>query len=276
MTEGRQGPADPSDPAGTVALRADSLFFSLAQTTDELLQSYRLVYRNYLRAEYIDPHPSGMRYSAYNALPSTVTFVAKLRETVVTTASVVFDSPLGLPMDDIYKDEVDELRSRGARLCEVTMLADRRRAGMRTIPSILQLFKLAFHYTFGREGMTDITITINPSHEGFYTRYLPFTDLAGLRYYPAVKDAPALAKRLRLPETIEKHKDHKLYDFFMGSPTPGEVLEAGKRFTAEELRELFVVTRDILPNLGNAKIDYIRGCYPDYDFEAILEPVKEK
>jgi hypothetical protein len=125
---------------GRVALRSDSLLFSLAQTTDELFQAYSLVYRNYLRAEYIDPHASEMRYSSHNALPQTVTLVAKLRSSVVTTASIVFDSPLGLPMDSIYHDELEQLRRERARLCEVTMLADRRRAGMRTIPSILALF----------------------------------------------------------------------------------------------------------------------------------------
>ena len=107
----------PFDRSGRVALRADSLLFSLAQSTDELLQAYQLVYRNYLRAEYIDPHPSEMRYSAYNALPSTATFVAKLRNSVVTTASIVFDSPLGLPMDAIYHDELEELRARTTRAC---------------------------------------------------------------------------------------------------------------------------------------------------------------
>ncbi len=265
----------PFDQLGRVAVQADSLLFRIAQTTDELVQAYKLVYRNYLRAEYIDPHPSEMRYSAFNVLPQTSTFVAKLRDSVVTTASIVFDSPLGLPMDLIYHDELDDLRRAGARLAEVTMLADRRRAGMRTIPSLLQLFKLVLHYTLRQEHVTDVVITINPSHDAFYTRYLPFDNLAGLRYYPSVKNAPALAKRSHLAELTDRTKWARLYDFFMQMESPDLVLATKKRWTEQELRDLFVIRRNILPRLPEPQLDYVRSCYPQYDFDKILAPAGE-
>ena len=276
MTQDIEGKSFLLDPLGRIALRADSLLFSLAQATDELTQSFKLVYRNYLRAEYIDPHPSNMRYSAHNMLPSTTTFVAKLRDAVVTTATVVFDSPLGLPLETIYHEEVEELRRQHARLCEVTMLADRRRTGMRTIPSILQLFKLILHYTLKFEKATDLVITINPSHEGFYTRYLPFDDLAGLKYYPSVKNAPALAKRAHLADLSDRSKWRRLYEFFMETPPPEEVFKAQKkRFTEDELRDLFVVKRNILPRLPDFAIEHVKSCYPDCDFDKILAPTEK-
>jgi len=133
VTDEADDPLQPDlsgDSVTRLARRADSLLFSLAQTTDEITQAYRLVYKNYLRSEYIDPHPSEMRYTVFNALPKTATFIARLRDAVTTTASVIFDSPLGLPLEAIYHEEVDELRRNNARLCEVTMLADRRRADL--------------------------------------------------------------------------------------------------------------------------------------------------
>lgn len=266
---------DGIDSLGSIALRADALHFTVAQSTDELAQAYRLVYKNYLRAEYIDPHSSEMRYSAHNALPSTVTFVAKLDDAVVTTASIVFDSPLGLPMDMIYKDELDVLRQQHARLCEVTMLADRRRAGMRTIPSILQVFKLVLHYTLRYERTTDIVITINPSHEAFYTKYLPFSDLAGLKYYPSVKNAPALAKRAHLADLKERSKWQRLYEFFMNANVPDLLLATKKKWTEEEMREFFVVKRDILGKLPPAALEHVKGRYPGYDFARIMAPVEK-
>lgn len=275
MIEGSRVSDAGLDAMDSVVLRADSLLFSLAQTTEELEQAYRLVYRNYLRAEYIDSHPSEMRYSRFNVLPSTATFVARLRDTVVTTASIVFDSPLGLPMEIIYHDEIERLRKAGARLCEVTMLADRRRAGMRTIPAILQLFKLVLHYAMHEDRATDIVITINPSHEGFYTRYLPFDDLAGLRCYPSVKNAPALAKSAHLADLSEESKWRRLFEFFMGSLPGPELLTTKKRFTEAELRELFVIKRDILQRLSPEELEHVRACYSDCDFDRILAPVKK-
>ncbi len=268
-------PSFPLDTPERIALRADSLAFSLAQTTDEILQAYKLVYRNYRRAEYIETHPSGMRYSVFNALPQTATVVAKLKDTVVTTASIVFDSPLGLPLETIYQDEVDALRREGATLCEVTMLADRRRGGIRTIPSLLQVFKMILHYVRTSGSATDILITVNPSHEVFYTRYLPFEDFGGLRYYPSVNNAPAVARRANVQRLFEEYKNHKLYNFFVQNPIPAEIFDVKKHFTAEELRHLFVVQRSILPKLPEFAIDYLKTCYPGYDFAKILAPVEK-
>jgi len=268
-----RSPSFPLETPERLALRAGPLTFSLAHDFDDLLQAYSLVYRNYLRAEYIDRHESGMRYTVFNALPETTTVVAKLENRVVTTASIIFDSPLGLPMDTIYQEEVDALRAEGARICEVTMLADRRRAGIRTIPSILKIFKLILHYAHNKGRVTDILITINPSHEVFYTRYLPFEDFAGLRYYPAVKNAPALAKRQNLRTLFEEHKNHKLYDFFIDAAIPQEILEVKHRFTEEQLRQLFVVERQIFQKLPPFAVEHLKSCYPEHDFERILAPV---
>jgi predicted metal-binding protein len=152
------------------------------------------------------------------------------------------------------------------------MLADRRRAGIRTIPSILKVFKLILHYCHNKGRVTDILITINPSHEIFYTRYLPFKDFAGLRHYPSVKGAPALAKRQNLRTLFEEHKNHKLYDFFIDSAIPQEILEAKYAFTPDQLRELFVVQRQIFQKLPGFALEYVKGCYPEYDFESIMAP----
>jgi len=267
-------PAPSLDAVARLALRADSLLFSAARTTDELVQAYRLVYKNYLRCEYIDTHPSEMRYTVFNALPQTTTFVASLGGSVVTTATVIFDSPLGLPLEAIYKDEVDELRSQYARLCEVTMLADRRRAGMRTIPAILQLFKMILHYVLKFEKATDIVITVNPSHETFYTRYLPFEDMGTLRHYPSVKNAPAIAKRVNLAKLMELTKTHKLGEFFMQSPPANDILSAKKHFSEAELREFFVMKRDIFHTLPEFAVEHIKRQYPGHDFDRIMAPVE--
>ena len=156
------------------------------------------------------------------------------------------------------------------------MLADRRRAGIRTIPSLLQIFKLMLHYVMSESDVTDLLITINPSHEVFYTRYLPFESLAGLRHYPAVKNAPALAKRANLPGLTETAKNHHLYDFFMETSTPERIFAHKKVLTEDELRELFVVKRRILPRLPGFAVDYLKQCYPDYDFDHVLAPVENE
>jgi len=266
------GAAASFDVMSESALKTDALTFSIARTTDEILQAYRLVYDNYLKSGYIDQHPSLMRYGPHNALPSTVTFVAKLGEKVVTTATVVFDSPLGLPMEAIYRDELDALRKQGSRLCEVTMLADRRRAGMRTIPSILRLFRLIVPYAMRFEKATDIVITVNPTHAAFYSKYLLFEDLAGKKDYPSVKNAPAVARRVNLTNVQKKDKRPEVYKFFMGYSPSDDTFAGKKGFTQDELRDLFVVRRNVFPSMSEAALAWIRSQYNGFDFDAILAP----
>jgi len=50
----------------------------------------------------MDPHPSGLRLSNHNALASACVFVARSGHQVVETVTLIVDSALGLPMDEIY------------------------------------------------------------------------------------------------------------------------------------------------------------------------------
>ena len=117
-----------------------------AQSLEELRSAYRLVYESYLRSGYIRPNPVRMRFSYFNALPDVVTFVGMLKGEVVSTVSVIPDSPLMLPMDEIYHEEMQGLREQDRVVAEVTMLADRRAAFRRTVSTVLRMMKLVFDH----------------------------------------------------------------------------------------------------------------------------------
>ena len=80
--------------------------YRVARSRDELAQAFHLVYEEYLKQGYIHEHPSKMRLSLHNLVPETTTFIAKVDSTVVATATVIPDSPLGLPMDELYREEL--------------------------------------------------------------------------------------------------------------------------------------------------------------------------
>jgi len=241
------------------------------KSLEELRKAYRLVYETYLRSGYVRSNPMCVRFSYFNALPDAVTFVGLLRGEVVSTVSVIPDSPLMLPMDDIYHDELQGLRDRGRVVAEVTMLADRRAAFKRTLSAVLRLMKLVFDYAQSALKANDLCITINPHHLVFYERHLLFRQIGSLRSYPSVEDNPAVAERLNLDsvrEDVEGRED--LLSQFFADATPDSVFENRYRLSSHELVDLFVESTDVLAKAPKEAVEYINKFYPDVDLGQMI------
>ncbi len=84
--------------------------FKIADSIDELKGAYRLVHDAYVKKGYMDPDPSGMRVTEHNLNANTTTFIGLQNERAISTISLYRDSDSGLPMDVIYKKELDTLR----------------------------------------------------------------------------------------------------------------------------------------------------------------------
>ncbi|MGD2174031.1 MAG: hypothetical protein PVJ27_01410 [Candidatus Brocadiaceae bacterium] len=244
-------------------VRSDEIDVRPATSREELEQAFRLVYSSYLQRGYIGPDPSGVRLSVFNALPGTVTFVSVFEERVIATVTVVPDTPMGLPMDEIYHREVQELRDAGRELAEVTMLADRRRELQRALPMLLLLMKCVFDYATLVLEANDLCITINPRHQTYYERYLLFKPLGELKHYPSVRNNPALAKRLDLDRVREECEgNQELVEHFFRNRTSRDLLTRRHQMTQEDLRYFLVELTSTLRNASPEARQMLRECYP--------------
>lgn len=133
--------------------------------------------------------------------PNRVVLVASRCDYAIGTVTVQADSPIGLPADETFAQEVDRLRTAGRRPYEMTRLAIDDRS--------FSLFVLAFLSHIGyicarfKFGCTDALIEVNPRHVAFYKRMLGFDPIGTERICPRV-NAPAVL--LRLPvEYVERH-----------------------------------------------------------------------
>src|SRR6476620_9563536 len=103
--------------------------------------------------------------------------------------TLIADSPLGLPMDEIYTDELRRLRDRRGYLAEVSALAMDPEYQSSGVPLLLRLIRML---------VSDLCITVNPHHAAFYRKAFHFQDIGGLKQYGKVNGAPAVALRLDL------------------------------------------------------------------------------
>jgi hypothetical protein len=248
-----------------------------AASRAELEQAFRLVYSSYLARDYVRPNPWGIRLSAFNMLPTTVTFVAVLRGAVIATTTLVCDTPVGLPMEEIYRHEVQRLRAEGRTVAEVTMLADRRRQVRRALALLCMLMKQLFDYATLIARLDDLCITINPRHESYYERYLLFRPLGGLRDYPSVCSNPALAKRLDLRSVRgECEGNEDLIERFFTDRTPMEMLTGGYRLSPEDLRYFLVDVAPVLAETPPQMVECLRRCHPGCPWDDWLQASPER
>ena len=148
-------------------------------------------------------------FTFQHGLPETTVFVAKQEGRVAATLSVVFDSPCGLPLEDLYRAETAALRARGRSPCEICSLAvdPRSRSGSSLV---LQLFRCATLHILRQPLTTDLLVTLKPSHGRFYQKGMGFESFGALAGDPRFCHAETIALRLSLeaiPWIIRKDAD---------------------------------------------------------------------
>jgi hypothetical protein len=260
----------------------EKIEYRVARTRQDLEAAYSLVYKEYLKRGYIKPDGEPLKLSIFNALPQTTTFIALLDNKIVATATVVPDSPLGLPMDKIYHEELCLLRQRSDKICEVSMLASDTQLfqggvsmmlNAKKLFFIFNLFKIIFDYARELAKLDYICVTINPKHKLTY-EYILFKDLGGLKQYDTVNNAPAIAKYLDLEsskEECQKLNKPGLYQMFFVRRTHPEHFARKAVLSPADLKYFFVDKTDIFKEAAGIQMAYIKSCYPAYDFSQIMQ-----
>ena len=247
----------------------------IAETRDEWSQSFALVYREYLASGYIaQPHPSGMHLSVYNLLPATCVFIFRTYVTVISTLTQIFDSELfGLPMDALYRPELDALRSQGRKITELSALATPRET--RWCNLMVFLSKTMFEYSM-MNNIDDICIMVNPKHVNFYKTMFLFEDFGEERFYPGV-GAPAVALRINMEhiedKASEKYRDFEtddnIHEFFYKMKSTLVDLNNGWTFydkrppmSEEDATFFFNARPEITANLTMRQMEHLTRLYP--------------
>ncbi|MBI3323715.1 MAG: hypothetical protein HYZ92_00350 [Candidatus Omnitrophica bacterium] len=258
--------------------------FRVVETTDELKSAMRLVYREYLRRGYVNPNPHQLKISVFHALPETTTFVAvHQRLGVIGTTTLILDSPLGLPMDEVYKRELDQMRQRH-RLAEISMLTlDHDFFGRGVLPTLhahkmilmLRLFKVMFDYLRTCTGTTELVACFNPRHRILYD-FLHLQSLGGLKSYSVVNGHPAVAGHLNIGQTRGLARSYPVLRFFYGRPCSAARFARKLLLGREDLQELFLRLSPVLASASPSELTHIKQRYPSVDLDRLLtadEPV---
>lgn len=167
----------------------EDMNYKVASTLSEVLDAWCLVYNQYVKASLISPNRlSVFTFPEYISNNAAV-FLGKKMGHTVCTVSALMDGERGLPLDNYYKKELDQLRNNGHKLIEIGLLADSR--GTPNMQNIVELMQCT-----GRFGVFsdhhDFVIGINPRRVNFYKSVFGFKPVGLERDYGKLQKAPVV------------------------------------------------------------------------------------
>ena len=231
-------------------------------------KAYELLHRLYYKMGIASDEPNSMWLSIHDALPETTTFLAQNDQSEIDGAlTVVFDSPIGLPADALYKEEIDRLRSSGRRVCEIISLGINDTA-KGSVKLLAGLFYCAYLLSWRLKNSTDFVITVHARYEKFYCRYLLFKKIGTVRNYAKVNGAPTVLLNLPLllPD-VEKEK-RRIFPLSLLNYSDQKELEVIQKLEAmliplseEEFHYFFMEKTDVWKNAIPEQKDYLKKIY---------------
>ncbi len=234
----------------------DNYQIQIANTRELKKKAYGLMYDIYEKIGYGHPNPSRMWYSLYELLPDTITVLVLRDGKAVATMSVVFDSPFGLPDDENYADELDELRASGRKLAQIISLGVR--TDVRGVTKVLvKLFNYAYFVARGLHGSTDFVNTVIPRHAAFYYHKLLFTKVGETRYQPKTGVDVVMIKLDFSDAENEAHLEHGTLP---GGPVHHSLYRQFK--SVYEAPEMVTSLEKDLRRITDADLRYFLDCKP--------------
>jgi len=238
----------------------------------ELRQTaYELLHKIYSEMRIVKNKSVSMWLSIFDALPETTTFVAENNQgEIVGALTLVFDSPIGLPADELYKEEVDELVNAERKICEITSFGINKSA-KGSVKILAGLFYCAYLLAWRIKNATDFVITVHARYENFYCRNLLFNKIGPVRKYARVNGAPTVLLNLplNLPGMLKDNKH--IFPLSMLKYTDQKELEVANKIKSllcpmsdEEFYNFFIEKTDTWEKASVQQKDYIKKIYPPH------------
>lgn len=257
--------------------------YKIATAQAELERSFELVWDAYVKVGLQAADTDPIRFTKYHLLPTTKVFIAvhrpellkaqpdyeqlKAPGDIVGTLTLVGDSPLGLPMEEVCGQSVRQLRDAGGNPAEVIGLAVN--PGYRNYNIMMYLYKLMFSYA-GLNQVSDITCSVTKRHIPFYRSMLLFEPMGELRAYSAANGLEVQCHRLNIERSRslaaevyhDRHFDADLYTFFFTDNIEwGRRAGTGQAWDEQLLRYFLTQRTRFLDTLDDATLVALRQIY---------------
>jgi hypothetical protein len=213
---------------------SSGLKFEVARNLEDILESWQLLYQSYLRAGFIKSNPYGL-HTSHNAIGAhTTVIVGRRHGEVASTISAIVDTPLQLPLDSVYPDELAQLRSQGKKLVEIGLFGDDRLDVDRSFYALFELMRYATYYAYFA-GATDIICGIPPRRARLYSKAFAFKPIGSQKSYSSVEGNPVVLLISNVDEGKQNHRFHRAIDYFVKNPLDPNTFDHRFQFRPEDM-----------------------------------------
>ena len=237
-------------------------------------KAYELIHDLYSQMGIVQEKDPGLWLSIYDALPDSTTFLAEDDQGCCTgTLTVVFDSPIGLPADELYQEEIGVIRNSGAQICEFVSLGIRSKA-KNPLKILASLFYCAFLHAWSTNNSMELIITVHSRVEKFYRRKIFFDKIGPERNYAKVNGEPTVLLKLSLSEGNRLRRTRRIFPFNIITCSDQRDLELTKQIenqvqpmTDEEFFTFFIEKTDTWEKTLPQHKEFIKSIYPANDID---------
>lgn len=169
-------------------LSGSNIVIRLTEDPNEIADTNRLVFGNYVSAKYWENDAKNMQ-NIFLHTPMRKVIVALENDEIIGTISVILDSPIGLPSDGAQATLMQQLRAKGGKLAEISGLAVDRLKN--THPKLaLFLLSYAFQYAYYYQKVDRVAASCVAPHADFYVSAGIFIRISGPTAYSGRRVAP--------------------------------------------------------------------------------------
>lgn len=181
-----------------------------ARSLEEVILAWRNVHQCYLENGLVDDNRHGIHLVPQAVSPATLVVLTEPSAEScedepdsggIATISGYPDIGEGLPLDDVFPEEMNALRAAGRKLMEVGLLADGRSGKSRCMETKFALMRWIYFYGI-YFGQTDLVLGVHPRHVAFYKRFLGAVEFAAESTCARVKGARVVGLRMDLIGTL--------------------------------------------------------------------------
>ena len=188
------------------ATSVDGVTFTIAESLDSQFECLSLVHERYVASGLMQPNQYGVRVLPEHCEPYSAILMAYDQLGVVCTSTLVLDGPRGLPIEELYPDEVQQRRDAGLKLAEVSCLAGQTSSDPLTRPSRPPIARMmTFLGGLAQFLQVDrLLIAVHPRHSRFYRRKFGFEVFGEEKTYGKVQNRPAIpCEIVDIPTTLK-------------------------------------------------------------------------
>lgn len=253
----------------------ENIEYKIAISTEELEQAFELVTQQYISAG-LHSDNDGLRLTKFHLLPNSKVFIAIQKQAdssqkVVGTITMIEDSSMGLPMDEIYPDRLQRLRMSNLKLAEVIGLAVSPEQSAIYNNIVMYLYKICLQFSRFVQ-VTDLLCTVKTKHAAFYESLLLFKRIGELVRYSYAKNQLVQGYRLNLRQANKEFEevysgmefDADLHRFFFTDTKQfNRPCGKGDAMTLEQQRYFFEKRTQLLSSLSHKEKSMIRDEYAE-------------